>query len=187
MLTKSELRSQIRQKRKSLDEDYSSARSVSISERLFSVSDICDKDTYMLYSDFDNEVKTGSIYNKLRDMSKIVFMPVVSGDDILIYPVTDSMRINHFGILEPLATGTSSDPSDIDVFVVPGICFDRKGGRVGFGRGYYDRLLAFARSDAVKVGLAYDFQIVDDVCSEDHDIMMDYIITDKEIIRTREL
>ena len=64
---------------------------------------------------------------------------------------------------------------------------EQKGGRVGFGRGYYDRLLAFARSDAVKVGLAYDFQIVDDVYSEDYDIMMDYIITDKEIIRTREL
>ena len=62
MLTKSELRSQIRQKRKRLDEDYSSARSVSISERLFSVSDICEKDTYMLYSDFDNEVKTSGIY-----------------------------------------------------------------------------------------------------------------------------
>lgn len=187
MLTKSELRSQLRQKRKRLDEDDLTARSVRISEKLFYVSDINDKDTYMIYSDFDSEVKTGFIYDRLIGMSKAVYMPVVSGDDILIYPVTDSMKANRFGILEPLAAGPSVVPFDIDVFIVPGICFDRKGGRIGFGRGYYDRLLSSARSDTVKVGLAYDFQVVDDAYSEDHDIKMDYIITDKEIIRTGDL
>lgn len=185
MLTKSDLRSHIRQKRKVLDEDHLKERSVRITDNLFSIKEIIDKNSFMIYSDFDNEVMTCYISQRLSDMSKAVFMPVVKGEDIHIYPLTDDMKVNQFGIKEPECTGICAKPSDIDVYIIPGICFDKKGGRIGFGRGYYDRLLADARRDAVKVAIAFEFQLVDDAFSEDHDIMMDYIITENKIIRTR--
>ena len=185
MQTKSHLRAQIRHARKNLESGQVSERSARIAERLLTLDLLLEKDSFMIYSDFDNEVKTDHIYSVLRDMSKTVYLPAVKGDDIRICPVTEKMRANRFGILEPVDAGIFIKPSEIDVFIVPGICFDRSGGRIGFGRGYYDRLFTEARGDSLKVALAYDFQVVADVCPEDHDIKMDYIITEKEIIRIR--
>ena len=87
-----------------------------------------------------------------------------------------------YGILEP-STKRPVAENDIDVIIVPGLAFDRRGGRMGFGAGYYDRLLI--KTNAVKIGLCYDFQLMDSVPSEEHDVPMDYIITEKEIVEIR--
>ena len=66
--------------------------------------------------------------------------------------------------------------------VVPAVAYDRRGNRIGRGKGYYDRLLHDTR--AIKVGVAYDFQLVDDIDAEVHDVAVDYVITERGIIRT---
>ena len=66
------------------------------------------------------------------------------------------------------------------VILVPGLAFDRNGGRMGFGKGYYDRLLE--SSNAVKIGLCYDFQILEKIPTESHDVPMNFVITEKEIL-----
>ena len=71
----------------------------------------------------------------------------------------------------------------MDLIIVPGIVFDVKGNRLGFGKGYYDRFLSpSANFKAVKIGLAYEFQVVPKIDAQPHDITMDYIITEKRII-----
>ena len=68
----------------------------------------------------------------------------------------------------------------MDVVVVPGSVFDRSGYRTGYGGGYYDRFLE--NTDAIRVGVCFDFQLVDDVFPEEHDKRMDFIITEKNFL-----
>ncbi len=82
-----------------------------------------------------------------------------------------------FGILEP-PPGTPEVPlCEIDVFLCPGLAFDPQGGRLGRGKGFYDRLLARARHDSFKVGICHRFQIVADTFPEPHDIEMDAVVS----------
>jgi len=82
-----------------------------------------------------------------------------------------------FGILEPSPTLPVVDLAKIDVFLCPGLAFDSHGGRLGRGRGYYDRLLARARPDAYKIGVCFPHQLVPETFTEPHDIHMDLVIS----------
>lgn len=81
-----------------------------------------------------------------------------------------------FGILEPAEHLPAIAISEIDAFICPGLAFDPRGGRLGRGRGYYDRILADAREDALKIGVCFEFQLVEDTFAEPHDIHMDHVI-----------
>jgi 5-formyltetrahydrofolate cyclo-ligase len=88
-----------------------------------------------------------------------------------------------FGLLEPKEAlrqdqARAVPPADVDFFVVPGVAFDRHGGRLGHGRGYYDRLLAHARPDATLAGLCFEVQLVDEVPMSGHDVRLDYVVTE---------
>ena len=77
------------------------------------------------------------------------------------------------------------DPSLIDLIIVPGVAFDSMGGRIGYGKGYYDRFLPQLRADVPKLGLAYDFQVLPRVPQDEFDIRMDAIVTEKGILTMR--
>lgn len=81
-----------------------------------------------------------------------------------------------FGILEPADHLPMVPIPEIDAFICPGLAFDPRGGRLGRGRGYYDRILADARGDALKLGVCFEFQRVEDTFAEAHDIHMDHVI-----------
>ena len=110
----------------------------------------------------------------------LCFPRVVDDTRIVFHEVQDhgEMQAGVFGILEPLADAPVIAPGAIDVFVCPGLAFDRHGGRLGRGRGYYDRLLANARPDALKIGVCFSCQLVDSVFAERHDIRMDVVISE---------
>ncbi len=101
--------------------------------------------------------------------------PRVVGEHLTFHP-GDSLHPGAFGILEPTAGSPEMPLLEIDVFLCPGLAFDRRGGRLGRGRGFYDRLLAQARPDALILGICHDFQIVADTFSEPHDIPMHTLI-----------
>jgi len=69
--------------------------------------------------------------------------------------------------------------------LVPGVAFDKRGGRLGNGAGYYDRLLSQVRADCLLVGICYESQLVSDVVTEPHDVFMDYVITEAALYRGR--
>lgn len=81
-----------------------------------------------------------------------------------------------FGILEPAPHLPGVEIADIDIFICPGLAFDAGGGRLGRGRGFYDRMLAQAREDALKIGVGFACQLVEDACCEAHDIPMNAVL-----------
>ncbi len=105
--------------------------------------------------------------------------PRVRGEDLNFYRVRNldlEMQVGAFGIMEPRDGLEEVRIEDVDVFLCPGLGFDRKGGRLGRGRGFYDRMLKQAKSDAVKIGVCFPFQIVDDIVMEEHDVRMDGVV-----------
>jgi 5-formyltetrahydrofolate cyclo-ligase len=105
--------------------------------------------------------------------------PRVSGDYLVFHHVPDpasGLRPGAFGILEPDPALPEIQTPDIDAFICPGLAFDPRGGRLGRGRGFYDRMLAIARPDALRIGVCFPWQMVPDTCSEPHDVPMDQVL-----------
>jgi len=115
--------------------------------------------------------------------SKKVYLPVVKGDDLELvrFEGVESMKPEStYGILEP-TSNEKVEIGSIDLVVVPGVAFDKKCNRMGRGKGYYDRLLS--ESVAAKVGVAFNFQTIDEVPVESHDIKLDMVISETNIIK----
>ena len=89
----------------------------------------------------------------------------------------EHLRRGPMGILEP-AEGEIVEPGRIGTWIIPGLAFTREGVRLGYGGGWYDRLLAASSAGTIKIGVAHDFQLVDDIPSEPHDIRLDRVVTD---------
>lgn len=144
-------------------------------------------DTIMLYMPLGNETKTEDIIKAAFSDGKKVVFPVTdksTGEITPYYADKDTeFKCGAFAIYEPHGTEIA-DAGNVDVFVVPGIAFDKNGARVGFGMGCYDRFLQGC--DGIKVGLCYDFQICRQIVADEHDIKMDYIVTESRIINCKE-
>ena len=93
-------------------------------------------------------------------------------------------RLALWGIPEPDPTAPAAHPREIDAVICPGLAFDRQGGRLGMGAGYYDRFLCRTRPDALLIGIGYDWQLVDHVPMEAHDIPVHYFVSPSMILRT---
>ncbi|WP_368408689.1 5-formyltetrahydrofolate cyclo-ligase, partial [uncultured Muribaculum sp.] len=136
----------------------------------------------LMYHSLPDELSTIDFIDKWHTR-KHFFLPRVNGVNLDVLPY-DRTRLQYgsFHIEEP----TGDDIEDIDnieLIIVPGIAYDNRGNRVGRGKGYYDRLLS--RTKATKIGIGYDFQLVDEIDSEPHDITMDIVITDSRIINIK--
>ncbi len=136
----------------------------------------------LMYHSLPDELSTLEFIAKWNGRKRF-FLPRVNGVNLEILPY-DSQRLalGSFHIEEPTGDDVTSI-DEIELVVTPGVAFDRRGGRLGRGRGYYDRLLASTR--AVKVGVGYDFQLVDEVPVEPHDVTMDAVITESGYILVR--
>ena len=128
----------------------------------------------MLYSALPDEVQTQAFLEKWH-LRKILILPTVVGDDIIPveYGQDTTFAVGDFNILEP-----QNDPytGGFDLIVVPGVAFDRQGNRLGRGKGYYDRFLS-QHLDVRRIGICFDFQLVDEVPAEPFDIRMDEVLT----------
>lgn len=135
-----------------------------------------------IYASLPEEVDTRQLLEHSFSIRKRVVVPRVDRQTIHLYRISspDDLSPGSFGISEPKQACPEVSVSSIDGFIVPGIAFDRQGYRLGWGKGYYDKLLATV--SAQKVGLAYDVQIVAGLPREKYDIPMDVIISEKEII-----
>ncbi len=129
--------------------------------------------TVMLYNALPDEVNTKQL---LDEQSKIILLPAVEENDLIIrtYEENDNFRKGSYGIQEP--TGEIfNELNTIDLIVIPGIAFDQNMNRMGRGKGYYDRFLP--QTKAVKIGICFDFQLMENIQAEDFDVKMDLIIT----------
>jgi len=111
-------------------------------------------------------------------------LPRVEGDRLILHQVaaTAELEAAAYGILEPRADSPRVDPATIDLFLCPGLGFDRLGTRLGRGMGYYDRLLAAARPGVPRLGVAFPEALVDELPAEAHDLPMTHLATPDGVI-----
>jgi len=139
----------------------------------------------LLYASKGSEVHTDGIIQSALSLGKRVALPVTHKDkqELEIYEIKsiEELLPGAFGIMEPPQLPERKlQPADIGLVVVPGVSFDRRGHRIGYGMGYYDSLLK--KISAVKIGLSYGMQLVPHVPNEPHDVAVDFIVTENGII-----
>lgn len=175
-MDKPTLRKQIRAAKKEIPLEIKIERSRPILNQVEQHPVFQKANTLLLYWSMDDEVQTHEFVEKWY-REKTILLPCVNGDDLLLRPYqgpTCMKSGEQFGIGEP--TGEIFTELDlIDLIIVPGVAFDRKNNRMGRGRGFYDRLLK-STPNAYKIGIAFDFQILETIPTEDFDIPMDCVI-----------
>ena len=159
-----------------------------IEDRLFEFANFLEAKIALLYVSGDNEVQTRNIIKRAYSYNKIVVLPAFDPKTFEM----ELMKVDKFaqelkpgprGVPEPNAGRCKIVPIDrIDIAIIPGIAFDEKGGRIGTGRGYYDRLIPNLAVTTRKVALTLEEQVIPQVPMESHDKHVDIIITDKRII-----
>lgn len=177
-MTKAEIRKQIRALKRAMTLDEKLRRSDVIMHQLEQTPQFGTSKVVLLYWSMDDEVHTHAFVEKwYRD--KVLLLPCVQGDDLVLrqYTGPDCMVAGEqFGIGEPSGKEWT-DLDAIGMIAVPGVAFDHSNNRMGRGRGFYDRLLK-TTPHAAKIGLAYSFQMMDEIPVEPHDVPMDLIIHD---------
>lgn len=182
---KKDLRKIILNKRNSIDNSTKEEMDRELFNKLINLDLYKEAKNIFIYLSFGSEIDTKPIIDRALEEGKEVYIPKV-------YKINKEMRAirlntfedlekNSMGILEPKDDFNFIAKEKIDLIIVPGTVFDFKGNRIGYGGGYYDRFLSDIEEKRNKIVLAYELQIVDNIEAEEHDIKVDYIITNSRI------
>lgn len=183
METKKEIRRRIRQIRSQIPEELKKQYSVSIQNKLLQDKAFQDADEIFCYVNNKDEVKTDLIMSVAWKLGKKVAVPKVMERGIMEFfyiSGREELAIGHYGILEPLSNSLAKGNQVL--MIMPGVGFDRKGNRIGYGGGYYDRYL-MRYSPKYKIALSYSDQITEYIRNEEQDVSVDKIFTEREIIK----
>ncbi len=179
------LRREVLAVRDALSFDDRVAWSAAIVERLLSLPEAVGARTVLAFWSFGSEVDTAPLIARLLDDGRTVGLPRTEGPEIV--PVTyergDPVRSTAYGAMEP-PFGRVLAADELDLVVVPGVAFDRDGNRIGYGRGFYDRLVPRLRPGVPAVAIGFGIQVVDHVPSGRSDRRVDAIVTEDEVFRT---
>jgi 5-formyltetrahydrofolate cyclo-ligase len=189
MEEKKQIRKRMQAKLQQLTDEEKQTYDKQIAEKLYELPQWKNADTIAITISKGKEIDTIPIIKQAWSEGKTVSVPKCD-------PTTKSMAFRqitsfsqlesvYFGLLEPIETVTSEvNKSDMDIIIVPGICFSKNGYRIGYGGGYYDRYLQHV--SALTVSLAYCFQVVDSLPIEEHDVPVQMIITNEGVIQCNE-
>jgi len=175
---------QLRKKISSLKKEYSPEDLDIRSQEVLSVLEITgafqDAKTIFIYNNLQDEVQTFGFIQKWSD-KKNFYLPAVVGNDIAFRKYISSVKFEQspLGIMEPEGDDFI-EYKKVDLIIVPGVAFDRNKNRLGRGRGYYDRFLSKLKSP--KIGICFEFQLLDNIPNDENDIKMDYIVSENELI-----
>lgn len=173
-MEKNEIRRKIKAMKSMLLETEKLESAERVFERLEQTVAFIMANKILMYHSLPDELSTHRFLRKWADRKQF-YLPRVNGVNLDILPYDESrLELGSFHIEEPTGQNTVN-ADEIEVIVVPAVAYDRKGNRLGRGKGFYDRLLASTR--ATKIGVAYEFQIVDEVPTEPHDVAMDIVIS----------
>ena len=187
-VTKSQIRSDIAKTLAELSNKDIAEKTKAIEKKLFEFANFLEAKIALLYVNRINEVATGDILVRGYVYNKIVVLPAFNTETfemrlMKVENLEKDLVVGPRGILEPHPNRCKTVPIDrVDIAIIPAIALDEKGGRIGSGNGYYDRLIPDLAITTRKVALALEEQIVQQVPLESHDKHVDIIITDKRII-----
>ncbi|MBN1978994.1 MAG: 5-formyltetrahydrofolate cyclo-ligase [Anaerolineae bacterium] len=181
-MDKSELRAHFCSLREGLPAEEVAAASVAICRGLarWLADQLPNQPTILTYLAFRNEPDLSLLFELLPDARWIV-PRIMEGRHMALHSYDPSRLVRHrFGMLEPAADLPTVDPAGIDAALVPGVAFDRQGGRLGFGGGYYDCFLS--TTPALRIGIAFDQCLARQLPRGEHDQRMDWVATQSKMI-----
>ena len=168
------------------------AVSVQIVDRFMALPEYSAAKTVMFYVDVRDEVRTRQALPMAIQSDKRIVIPYCVDGELELFHLEsmDELDIGMYKILEPkvalrTVAAKSFRPEDLDLIMVPGVAFDRNGGRTGHGKGYYDKLLEHARQNTPLVALAFECQMFPEIPCERHDIYMDKVVTESAVYSGR--
>jgi 5-formyltetrahydrofolate cyclo-ligase len=178
-MSKSDLRARFQSLRESLSQEQVAIASAQLCQWLSEWPVLQKAEVVLTYLSFRNELDLRPLFSLLPDIQWAV--PRVEGTHLVLHPYRPGHLVRHrFGMLEPADDLPVMDPAALDLVLVPGVAFDRQGGRLGFGGGYYDRLLPATR--ALRVGVNYDRCLAEVLPRDEHDQRMDWVVTPTQAI-----
>lgn len=141
----------------------------------------------MLYMATKGEVDTFGIFTSALETGKKVALPMVAGHQLSFHEVSgeSDMQPGAYGIREPRPDCPVRQPHEADCILIPGVAFDLSGRRIGYGKGYYDRALHQLEGSGRLIGFCFEFQVVEEIVGEPHDVALDLIITEQRVISVR--
>ena len=178
-MTKDSVRRFVLSERQALETSFSEEMSEIICNKFYKDFSHCC--SFLMYWPIKSEVNILPLIEKFHAEEKRVYLPAVKGGNIIFKKFEGISRMikGSFNILEPQGEPLAENA---DVIVVPAVAYDYSCNRLGYGKGFYDRFMADGYS-SVKVGIIYDFQLVETVYPESHDKPVDVIITEKRVVR----
>lgn len=189
-MKKTDLRKKLLKKRDRIGSAIREEKEALIIKKFFRVSEFKKAKSVLFYASFRSEVETLSCLQTVIKRGKRVALPKVDKKYrcLRIYEIKDVSELvsGHIGIPEPgVLRGREIDLKNFDLVVVPGVGFDIHGNRIGYGAGYYDKLLSGLKKHITTIALAFEEQIVPNVPNEGHDVKIDKIVTEKRVINCR--
>lgn len=187
---KRNIRKEILKRRDGIPHEIKTVKNALIKQRLFMLPEFINARTVSFYASFRSEVETLSMIKESLEMGKRVVVPKVDkeGHRLRLYEIKNMNELSpgYMGIPEPsLPDERLVNIDDIDLVIIPGVGFDYSGNRLGYGAGYYDILLSDMKGKALYIALAYEEQLIDSIPSEMHDVKVDMIITDRQVIKIK--
>jgi 5-formyltetrahydrofolate cyclo-ligase len=183
---KEPLRAQMREVRASIDPEERARMVRAVEEQLAALPEFAAAGTVLLFYSFGSEVGTSGVARRVLGDGKRLLLPFLADEGMEAAEVVlgDELSPTAYGPREP-ARRVAVNPRKVDLVVTPGLAFDRRGRRLGYGGGHYDRYLARLRPDAVRVGIGFSVQVVDEVPAGPADQRVHLVVTDAEVIDCR--
>ncbi len=186
---KANIRTFFLNKRNEIPREQCKTDSLVIAKRLFSLKKLQKAETIFLYASYKNEVETRRLIQKLLSRGKRVALPKVREKemDFFVIHSWQELVFGYHGILEPDGTGELVVPTKQDIMVLPGVAFDTKGNRIGYGGGYYDRYLEQQKENLpCLIGVGYELQMFSGILpTEPQDKQVDFIVTEKKVYKIK--
>ncbi|MGD9678223.1 MAG: 5-formyltetrahydrofolate cyclo-ligase [Vulcanibacillus sp.] len=184
---KVELRKKLINERNNLNTNKIELLSKIISDKIMDSNYFKKASNVLVYIPFRNEVDIRDVIEKAWQLNKQVIVPKTNLIEKKMYPYLinswEELELGNYQLLEPIVDKKMPFPiSNIEVVLIPGVVFDRNGYRLGYGGGFYDRFFADCLTPIYKIGIAYDFQIIDHLPVLKHDYPVDEIITEEQKI-----
>ncbi len=185
-MIKGDIREDTIELRNSLTIEELEEYSFEISKKVIESKVYKEAKSIFIYISFGSEVETRNIIEDAFITGKRVYVPKTNKKlkEMIAVEINNfnNMTVDKWGILEPATVDNNNIGKTFDLIIVPGVAFDRNGNRIGYGGGYYDKYINNLRDKHKLLALAYNVQIVNNIESEIHDIIIDYIVTENEFI-----
>ena len=186
MQTKEDIRKMVAKRRQTIDNTHEMSRQAI--SRLMTLPEMKTCSTIMTYVDFGKEVRTVPLISELFNQRKHIVVPYVAEGEIQLFRLNklNELAPGYFGILEPKIelrqlADRRINVNELQLILVPGVAFDPQGGRLGRGKGYYDRFLKKVPKNALKIGLVFDWQITDVIPMTGNDQFVDIVVTESHL------